>query len=61
MPRKQLYHPVQATNPVATAMSCFYMMYQIDGLVQGCSISTADALGILQPCSKPSKFSCQFS
>ena len=32
--------------------------YYLDGLVQDCSISIANALEILQACTKPSKCSC---
>ena len=33
-----------------------WMIHQIDGLVQNCSISIANALEILQSCTKPSKY-----
>ena len=31
-----------------------YIQYHIDDLVQDCSVSSANALEILQPCTKPS-------
>ena len=35
------------------------LIYQIDDLVQNCSISSANALEILQSCTKPSK--CEYT
>ena len=38
-----------------TPLPCCHTGEQIDGLVQDCSISSANALEILQSCIKPSK------
>ena len=50
------YWPV--TIPTQTIMQHEYIILHIDGLVQDCSISSANALEILQSCNK--LFTCAF-
>ena len=47
--------------PKVTWKSSYIFFYSIDGLVQGCSISSALAIEIQQSCTKPSMFTyaCQ--
>ena len=45
---------MQGVRVLATMILVFYMLLHIDGLVQDCSISIANALEILQSHTKPS-------
>ena len=57
---------IPLTKAINTELWCFLWrvpeqtVEQIDGLVQDCSNSTVNALELLQPCIKPSKWSCRW-